>query len=173
MKKNKLFIITLSLILICFFVFFKGLNKSNIYVPSELSGKKIFLFDSKTLFTNQKININDLIIEDKIYLLNIWSSWCIPCIAEHKILMELSKNSSIEIIGLNYKDNLFNAKKFIDELGNPYSEILIDKNGIISIELGAYGVPETLIFDKDKIILKKIIGPLNNELLKKIKFLTK
>ena len=62
--------------------------------------------------------------------------------------MELSKSENVKIIGLNYKDNLNNAKKFINELGNPYSKNLTDKNGFLSIEFGAYGVPETFIINK-------------------------
>ena len=87
--------------------------------------------------------------------------------------MQLSKNQSIEIVGLNYKDNIFNAKNFINDLGNPYSEILVDKDGTISIELGAYGVPETFIINNEKIILKKFIGPLNNESINEIQSILK
>ena len=87
--------------------------------------------------------------------------------------MKLSSNPSIKIIGLNYKDDLTNAKKFINEMGNPYSEIVVDKDGIISIELGAYGIPETFIIDKNKIILKKFVGPINDQSLKEIESLLK
>ena len=87
--------------------------------------------------------------------------------------MELSKNTSIKIIGLNYKDSLINAKKFINSMGNPYSNILVDNDGVISIELGAYGIPETFVIDKNKIILKKFVGPLNHQSLKEIKLLIK
>ena len=87
--------------------------------------------------------------------------------------MKLSSNPSIKIIGLNYKDDLTNAKKFINEMGNPYSEILIDNDGTISIELGAYGIPETFIIDKNKVILKKFVGPINDQSLKEIESLLK
>ena len=86
--------------------------------------------------------------------------------------MKLKENEKIEIIGLNYKDNYKNAKKFIDNLGNPYSIILLDKKGTKAIEWGAYGVPETfLIFENE--ILKKYIGPLNSELFIEIENLIK
>ena len=173
MKKKTSFIIILIFISFCFIVLFKGLNKSNIYVPSATSGKQLSSFSAKTLFNNEKINSDLLFSENKIYLLNIWASWCVPCRAEHDMLMQLSKNPSIKIIGLNYKDDFINAKKFINKLGNPYSRILTDKDGTISIALGAYGVPETLIIGKNKIILKKYIGPLNNQSLKEIKSLLK
>jgi cytochrome c biogenesis protein CcmG/thiol:disulfide interchange protein DsbE len=87
--------------------------------------------------------------------------------------MQLSSNPSIRIIGLNYKDDLTNAKKFINQMGNPYSEIIIDKDGTISIDLGAYGIPETFIIDKNKIILKKFVGPINDQSLKEIESLLK
>ena len=87
--------------------------------------------------------------------------------------MKLSSNPSIKIIGLNYKDDLKNAKKFINEMGNPYSEIVIDNDGTISIELGAYGIPETFVIDKNKIILKKFVGPINDQSLKEIESLLK
>ena len=87
--------------------------------------------------------------------------------------MQLSSNPSVRIIGLNYKDDLINAKKFINEMGNPYSEIIIDNDGTISIELGAYGIPETFVIDKNKIILKKFVGPINDQSLKEIESLLK
>ena len=87
--------------------------------------------------------------------------------------MELSKNQSIRLIGLNYKDNLKNAKKFIDEFGNPYSQILIDNDGALSVEFGAYGVPETFLIDKDKKIIEKFVGPINQKIVEKIKLIIK
>ena len=82
--------------------------------------------------------------------------------------MELSKNSSVKLIGLNYRDNQINAKNFIIEFGNPYSQILIDSDGTLSVEFGAYGVPETFIIDKNKKIIKKFIGPINKDIIKNI-----
>ena len=76
--------------------------------------------------------------------------------------------SKINLVGINYKDNINNAKAFLNELGNPYSKILSDKDGVTSIELGAYGVPETFLINKEKVIIKKIIGPINNERYKEI-----
>ena len=151
MKRKTLPIIIIIFLFFCFFVFLKGLNNKNNYIPNENTGRKISSFTAKKLFNNQKINSDELFVEKKFYLLNIWSSWCVPCRAEHDILMRLSKNNLIKIIGLNYKDDLGNAKEFINSLGNPYSEILIDKDGTISIELGAYGIPETFVINERKI----------------------
>ena len=87
--------------------------------------------------------------------------------------MQLSKNQSIKLIGLNYRDNFNNAKKFIDDFGNPYSRILIDKDGTLGVEFGAYGVPETFLIDKNKNIIKKFIGPINQEIVNEIKLIIK
>ena len=87
--------------------------------------------------------------------------------------MELSKNPSVKIIGINYRDNLKNAKNFVKKFGNPYSVIFVDTNGIISIELGAYGVPETIIVNKDKKIIKKFIGYIDDKSFKKINSILK
>jgi len=97
----------------------------------------------------------------------------VPCRTEHPLLMQLSKNQSIKLIGLNYRDNFNNAKKFIDEFGNPYSRILIDKEGILGVEFGAYGVPETFLIDKNKYIIKKFVGPINQEIVNEIKLIIK
>jgi len=97
----------------------------------------------------------------------------VPCRAEHPLLMQLSKNQSIKLIGLNYRDNFNNAKKFIDDLGNPYSRILNDKDGTLGIEFGAYGVPETFLIDKNKDIIKKFVGPINQKIVKEIELIIK
>jgi cytochrome c biogenesis protein CcmG/thiol:disulfide interchange protein DsbE len=87
--------------------------------------------------------------------------------------MGLSKNQSVKLIGLNYRYNVNNAKNFINEFGNPYSQIIIDNDGTLSVEFGAYGVPETFIIGKDKRIIKKFIGPINKEIVEEIKLIIK
>ena len=87
--------------------------------------------------------------------------------------MKLSKNKAVKLIGLNYKDNINNAKKFINELGNPYSQILIDQYGTLAVEFGAYGVPETFLINQDKIIVKKFVGPINQQIIDEIKLIIK
>jgi cytochrome c biogenesis protein CcmG/thiol:disulfide interchange protein DsbE len=172
--KNKILLFTIVLFLIfCFVILFKSLNNSNIYVPKTVSEKTLVNFNSKDFFSEVEISSDQIFVGNEFYILNIWSSWCSPCRDEHPKLMQLSKNSSVKLIGLNYKDNPKNAKKFIDILGNPYSMIIIDENGTISIELGAYGVPETYIISKDKKIIKKFIGPLSEESIKEINLILK
>ena len=91
-----------------------------------------------------------------------------PCRDEHPLLIDLGKSEKIEIIGLNYKDNLNNAEQFINQLGNPYSTIFLDIDGTKSIEWGAFGIPETFLIHENKII-KRYIGPLNLKLVNEIK----
>ena len=146
--------------LFIFFIFFKGLQNSNIYSPDINNEKDIPFFETKILNTNDKVNSKEIFISDKFYLLNVWASWCIPCKDEHPYLMDLSVQNNIEIVGLNYKDNDENAKNFLKKMDNPYKVIFLDKDGTIAIEWGAYGVPESfLIYNKR--VIKKIIGPLN------------
>ena len=161
----------LSLFII-FVVFYKGLNKSNIYSPENIVEKKIPSFIGNSFYKNSKISSDEVFEKEKFYLLNIWASWCVPCREEHNFLMELKKFDKLEIIGLNYKDNHENAKFFLKELKDPYDFIIVDRDGTIAIEWGAYGVPETFLVYNKKII-KKIIGPLNDDLFFEIKDLIK
>ena len=167
--KTKIFpiilIVTFSII---FFVFYKGLQNTNIYTPEIKSQIKIPNFNTKEFFSKDKINSDKIFVGSEYYLLNIWASWCIPCKEEHKYLMDLSKKENIKIIGQNYKDNLDNAKDFLVKLDNPYDLIFLDNDGTIAIEWGAYGVPETFLIKNNQII-KKIIGPLDQSLLFEIK----
>ena len=171
MKKKIIFSSIVLFCLFVFFIFFKSIYKENYYTPQILT-KNLISFKSKDLFTKEIIHSDHLFKNEKFIVINIWASWCVPCLQEHKYLMNLKNNSSINLIGLNYKDKENNAKKFIYKNGNPYDAILIDDDGVISIELGAYGVPETFIIYNSKII-KKYIGPLSQKNIIEIKKITK
>ena len=158
--------------IIIFLIFFKSLKNSNVYLPNIDIKKKIPSFTAKIFNSNNKISSDKIFNDNKFYLLNIWSSWCIPCRAEHKFLINLNDEKNLEIIGLNYKDSFDNANSFLNELSNPYKVILLDQNGTLAIEWGAYGVPESfLIYNKN--VIKKIIGPINKDSLLEIKRLVK
>ena len=171
--KNKILLTSLILfICFCLVVLFKGLNNSNVYIP-DTTNKIIKEFKSRSLFSDNEISSEKILVNSDYYILNIWASWCGPCRKEHPKLMELSKNPSVKLIGINYRDNLKNAKNFVKKFGNPYSVIFVDTNGIISIELGAYGVPETIIVNKDKKIIKKFIGYLDDKSFKELNSILK
>ena len=170
--KNKFSILLIVFFTFIFIIFYKGLNNSNIYVPSTQVEKDVPDLKVKLLRSQNEIELKSLFEGNEFYLINIWSSWCGPCREEHPILMNLKNQKNINIIGLNYKDNKANAEKFLSELGNPYYEILEDNNGSKSIELGAYGVPESFLIHQNKII-RKYIGPLNQNLFTEINNLIK
>tara|TARA_B100001057_G_scaffold368190_1_gene371649 strand:- start:728 stop:1246 length:519 start_codon:yes stop_codon:yes gene_type:complete len=171
--KSKIFLTFLIIFFIMiFFIFYKGLQNPNIYVPKNNFEKDIPSFKAKIFDNNASVNSGEIFKNDKFYLLNIWASWCSPCRDEHSFLMELHSQKNLEIIGLNYKDKKKNAYKFLKELDNPYEIIISDKDGTLAIEWGAYGVPESFLIQNQKII-KKIIGPLNKDLFTEIKRLIK
>ena len=170
--KNKFSILLIVFFTFIFIIFYKGLNNSNIYVPSTQVEKDVPDLKVKLLRSQNEIELKSLLQGNEFYLINIWSSWCGPCREEHPILMNLKNQKNINIIGLNYKDNKANAEIFLRELGNPYYEILEDNNGSKSIELCAYGVPESFLIHQNKII-RKYIGPLNQNLFTEINSLIK
>ena len=170
--KFRLFVIIIFLSF-CFGIFYKGLDNSNVYAPKIKDKKNIPIFEAKKFNSSVYHKSEKIFKEDTFYIVNIWASWCVPCRKEHPLLMELSKNQSVKLIGLNYKDSMKNAKNFLTELGNPYSQILIDSDGTLGVEFGAYGVPETFLIDKNKKIIKKFIGQINQEIVDEIKSIIK
>ena len=172
MKNNIKFFVILFSIIIVFVIFLKGLELTNDYSNKNINSKIDFDFNAKKLLKNEDVNIKDLIDQHNLFIVNIWASWCVPCKDEHKYLMKLKK-MNINIVGINYKDDIKNAKEFLNLFGNPYSEIIVDNDGTKSIEFGAIGVPETILVDrKSKTIIKKYIGPINEKSIMEIKALS-
>ena len=171
--KNKILPFSIFIIFgIIFIIFYKGLDDSKIYIPENNTKKEVPVFNTKDFFSGENLKSSSIFELDKIYLLNIWSSWCVPCRKEHPFLMNLNLDSKVNIIGMNYKDNFKNAENFLKKLGNPYKKIFTDLDGTIAIEWGAYGVPESFLIYNNKII-KKYIGPLNQKLINEINSLIK
>ena len=171
MKNNIKFFLILFSVIIIFVIFLKGLELTNDYSNKNINSKIDFDFSAKKLLKNENVYIKDLFDKQNLLIINIWASWCLPCKDEHKYLMNLKK-MNINIVGINYKDDTKNAKEFLNLLGNPYSEIIVDDDGTKSIEFGAIGVPETILVDrKSKTIIKKYIGPINEKSIKEIKLL--
>ena len=143
-------------------IFAISLNRDSIYSTEKLIGKKIENFNSKDFYTKEIRDSKILKIKD-FSLINYWASWCAPCRAEHSELMQLSKKENLNIIGINFKDKKNEAEQFLKELGNPYDHLLVDQDGRFSINLGVYGIPESILLNKELKILKKFIGPLDNK----------
>ena len=164
MNKKFIILITILIFFFIFFIFYLSLNNSGVYKPDQHSKIKVVSFKSNDLFSNDEYDFKDLLNEKKFTVINIWASWCAPCRLEHKFLLKLKNYNNVNLIGLNYKDKISNAKNFLNKYDNPYSIVLKDNDGTKSIELGAYGVPETyIISNKEKLIIKKYVGPLNQK----------
>ena len=163
MKNNKILYLVVILIVTIFFVLLLGLKEEKNYSSHSNLKKLNNSISLKELYSGKKIFLNDLLLENELNLINIWASWCSPCKAEHPYLINLNDKFDINLIGINYKDNLNNSKKFLTDLGNPYDEVLVDSDGTKSIELGAIGVPETYLINNENVIIKKFIGPLDQE----------
>ena len=100
------------------------------------------------------------------YLLNVWASWCAPCLQEHPQLIDLARRKVIRIIGVNYKDKPEDARTWLGKHGNPFSVIVADREGRTAIDFGVYGVPETFLVDAQGVIRFKQIGPLTADALR-------
>ena len=161
MKVKFSFIFVFLIIIFILFVLFNSLFENNNYIPKKTN--KIENIQIEEFYSGNNFKLKELFGNEKYIIINIWASWCIPCRQEHKFIKNISEINNLKLIGLNYKDNKNNAQKFLDELGNSYDIILKDENGTKSIFLGAYGVPETFIIDKELNILRKYIGPINLE----------
>ena len=155
-------IILLTVIALFLFGTFK---KNTRVIPTPLIGQEVPLIELETIFFEEYENkdLADILKSNKIKIINFWASWCLPCEVEHPILMGLSKKSDFVIIGINYKDTEEGSARFLNEKGNPYDVVLIDDEGVLGIEMGLTGVPETFVVNQDGIIIYRIVGPINNE----------
>ena len=168
-KKSIFSLITLVLLILSFFVFKFALEKEKIYSPKITDNLINTDFEVTDLIEEKKINFDQILLGKNFYLINIWSSWCEPCKDESDKLLELKNDTRVMMIGINYKDKKKNALNFLKLYGDPFDQIFIDKQGTISINFGAYGVPETFLINDDNKVLKKYIGPLNDEDIYEIK----
>ena len=143
-------------------VFIIGLSKDTNYNTSSLVGKKISGINLK-YFDEDKFYKEDDLKKNNYTLINFWASWCAPCRDEHPLLIRLSKEKNLKILGVNFKDKKKQADKFLNDLGNPYDLLAKDEQGKHSVVFGIYGIPESILINKDLIILKKFVGPLSYE----------
>ena len=103
-----------------------------------------------------------------VTLLNVWASWCVPCHDEAPLLMRLAEDKRIRVVGINYKDQPENARRFLGRYGNPFAAAGADLNGRASIEWGVYGVPENFLIDRDARIVYKLVGPITQQNLETV-----
>ena len=140
-------------------IFYISLTRDTNYNTSSLINKetpefKIISFDNSNFYTRDDIKKNNFT------LINFWASWCAPCKIEHPVLMKLSENKNLVILGINFKDKKILAEKFLDKLGNPYDLLAKDIKGKQSVIFGVYGIPESILINKDLMIMQKFVGPL-------------
>ena len=159
---QKRFISSSIILLIIFIigVFFVGLNRNSTYDTKGLIGKKITNIQLNHFNDKVKITEKDF-QKNNFTLVNFWASWCAPCKIEHSILMKLSQTKNLVILGINFKDKETQAKIFLSELGNPYDLLAKDKNGKHSVKFGIYGIPESILINKELMIIQKFVGPLS------------
>jgi len=141
---------------------FRGLTLRPEKIPSPLIGKSVPKFNLPTL-ENKKNSINESIFLGHVSLLNVWATWCALCAYEHPLLLELAKQQHIIIYGFNYRDDTTAAKEWLQQAGNPYQLILSDPSGMIAIDWGIYGTPETFVIDKKGYIRYRQIGIIDRE----------
>ena len=143
-------------------IFYTSLTRDTNYNTSNLIDKeipefKIISLDETFFFTKDNLK------ENNYTLINFWASWCAPCKIEHPILMKLSQKKNLKIAGINFKDKETQANAFLNKLGDPYDLLAKDKNGKQSVRFGIYGIPESILINKDLMIIEKFVGPLSNE----------
>ena len=155
-------IIPLVIFIIIGIFLFLSLNSNPNKLPSPLVGKMFPELEGKDFYTNEKVKLNDL-MDNELTLVNVWASWCATCRKEHQMIMNIAKNESLQLIGINYKDQKNDGQKYLEIMGNPFDEIIFDPEGRIGMELGVYATPETFLINKDGLIVYKHIGEITPE----------
>lgn len=155
----------LFLVLVVFLAI--GLKKDPHEIPSPLVGKPAPLFQLPQLTGAEGATFSPKDMQGKVWLFNVWASWCSSCREEHAVLVGLAKTHAVPIVGLDYKDQRTDGLQWLDKLGNPYTLTAFDADGRVGIDYGVYGVPETYVIDKAGVIRYKQIGPVTTDALEK------
>ena len=174
MKREKLTLIPIIVFfgILLSFLYLLIIDRDKSNIPSALLEKKVPKFETNSLINSSKF-FSDKEISNQVTIVNFFATWCKPCRDEHKFIMMLSKKENLKLIGINYKDNSKKTKKWLKNLGNPYDNIAIDKNGRIAIDWGVYGIPETFIINSNGVIKYRHVGPITNKIYKKINLIIK
>ena len=160
------FLIPLALFGVLILFLAVGLRLDPHEVPSPLVNKAAPAFRVPQL-EQPELQFAAEDLKGKVWLLNVWASWCVACRQEHPVLMEFARKQVIPIVGLDYKDQRKDALGVLRRSGNPYDTIAFDGDGRVGIDYGVYGVPESYLIDKAGVIRYKHIGPITAEALEK------
>ena len=173
MKKQLLIIPSILFVLILSTFFYLLIIERNpLELPSNLLDKNVPSFEAESLLKNENF-ISSKEFGNEIILVNFFATWCGPCRDEHVYIKRYANEKGIRVIGINYKDSSGNAIEWLKNLGNPYSDIPVDKNGRIAIDWGVYGIPETFIVNSKGIIKYRHVGAITKKIYKKINLLIK
>lgn len=144
-----------------------GLGKDPNLLPSTFLNKPLPNFSAPQLENNLPA-FDSEVFKNHISLLNVWASWCDSCRLEHPIILDIARQSNIQVVGLNYKDQRESGINFLKKMGNPYSAVLYDPDGMLGQQIGVYGTPETFIIDKKGVVRYKFVGPITLDVWQKI-----
>ena len=165
MKALKLVIPLVAFVAIAAFLAV-GLTRDPREVPSPFIDKPAPAFRVEQLH-DAKVAFSPEDMRGKVWLLNVWASWCVSCRAEHPLLVDMAKRRLVLIVGLNYKDKREDGLQWLTKFGDPYALSAYDVDGRVGIDYGVYAVPETFVIDKQGVIRYKQIGPITSEALEK------
>ena len=171
MKKQLLIIPSILFVLILSTFFYLLIIERNpLELPSNLLDKNVPNFEAESLLKNENF-VSSKEFGNEIILVNFFATWCKPCRDEHAYILRFSDEKNLNVIGINYKDNSAKTTKWLKKLGNPYSNVAVDKNGRIAIDWGVYGIPETFIVNSKGVIKYRHVGPITKKIYKKINLL--
>ena len=170
--RKQLLIIPFVLFLLVLIIFFYLLmiERNPSVISSNLLNKNVPKFQSESLLKNQNF-VSSEEFGKEIVLVNFFATWCKPCRDEHEYIKRFSDEKKVRVIGINYKDDRKKTIKWLKTLGNPYSDIPLDGKGIIAIDWGVYGIPETFVVNSKGIIKYRHVGPITKKIYKKINLL--
>ena len=171
-KKILLLPLGLFLLILLTFAYLLVIDRNPQAIPSNLINKKIPNFEASSLFKDEKFIFSQE-LKPEIVLINFFATWCKPCRDEHSYIKKFSEQKKIRVIGINYKDDPEKTIKWLNDLGNPYSDVLLDKKGQIAIDWGVYGIPETFVVNSNGIIKYRQAGPITKKIYRKINSLIK
>jgi cytochrome c biogenesis protein CcmG/thiol:disulfide interchange protein DsbE len=163
--KNWKFLAPLALFVVLLGFLGVGLNLKPREVPSPLIDKAAPAFVLPRL-EDPAQTLSKADMAGKVWLLNVWASWCTPCLEEHPLLLDFARRNPTPVLGLNYKDARKDAQTWLARHGNPYASVVQDAKGLVGIDYGVYGVPETFVIDKQGVIRFKHIGPLTPDVMR-------